>query len=216
MTALVWDQVGDRRYETGIDRGVLYPIGIGEIAVPWNGLTTITENRTREIKSYYVDGIKFLNQQIPDTYTAKVQAFTYPDVLDRLIGSPDIFPGITAYDQPAGVFNLSYRTRIGNDLAGVDLGYKIHLIYNVVAAPDDADFETLGESVAVKPFSWVLNGTPAHPPGVTPIRPTSHMSLNSISINPTSLQQLEAILYGTDTQNASFPSLVDLLQMYDA
>jgi hypothetical protein len=214
MTVLVWDQVGDRRYETGIDRGVLYPIGIGESAVPWNGLTAITENRTREIKSYYLDGIKFLNHQIPDTYTAKVQAFTYPEVLERLIGSPDIFPGITAYDQPARVFNLSYRTRIGDDLSGVDHGYKIHLIYNVMAAPDDVDFETLGESVAVKPFSWVLNGTPAQPPGTNPIRPTSHMSLNSTSIDPLSLQQLEAILYGTDDKNASFPSLVDLLQMY--
>jgi hypothetical protein len=94
-----------------------------------------------------------------------------------------------ARDQPASrVFNLSYRTQLAMIyLEGFDHGYKIHILYNVMAAPDDVDFETLGESVAVKPFSWVLNGTPAQPPGTNPIRPTSHMSLNSTSIDPLSL-----------------------------
>jgi hypothetical protein len=57
MTVLEWDKIGDRRYETGVDRGVLFPPN--GPAVPWNGLTAITETVSREVKSYYVDGVKY-------------------------------------------------------------------------------------------------------------------------------------------------------------
>ena len=127
MTALAWDRVGDRRYETGVDRGVLYlPDGT---AVPWNGLTSVTETKSREVKSYFLDGVKFLDHYIPGTYEAKLSAFTYPDELEALLGSSEMAPGIVVYDQRANLFHLSYRTLIGNDIDGLDHGYQCAQAY---------------------------------------------------------------------------------------
>ena len=47
MARLVWDKTGERFYETGVDRGVLYPIqegGVYSKGVAWNGLTAVTES----------------------------------------------------------------------------------------------------------------------------------------------------------------------------
>ena len=142
MTALVWDQVGERRYETGVDRGVLYP-PIGN-PVPWNGLVSVNETVSREVKPYYIDGIKFLDHHVPGSYAAKLVAFTYPDEMDGLVGTQEFSPGVFIHDQRSPkLFNLSYRTRVGNDLEGLDHGYKIHILYNLLATLDDVTYTTL-------------------------------------------------------------------------
>ena len=208
MTALVWDKVGERRYETGIDRGVLYlPDGN---AVPWNGLTSVVETRTREVKSYYLDGIKYLDHSVPGSYVAKLQAYTYPVELDSLLGNADFAPGVVLYDQNSSWFHLSYRTRIANDILGTDFGYKIHVVYNVVASPSDADFETLSDSVAGKPLEWNLTGTPDPLLG---IRPTNHISLDSTTMDSDTLETLETSLYGSSSADPYLPKLVDLLNL---
>lgn len=208
MTVLVWDQVGDRRYELGIDRGVLYP-PIGG-AVVWNGLTSITETRSREIKSQYLDGIKYQDHSIPGVYSAKIQAFTYPDELDYLIGNSDFAPGVTVYDQQAQVFHLSYRSSIANDILGMDYGYKLHLIYNVTASPSDVTFDTVGASATAKSFEWNLTAVPAHIAG---IRPTSHISLDSRFLDSEILATLETMLYGTTDTEPNFPTLSALFAL---
>src|SRR5205814_4672502 len=109
VTALIWDKVGDHKYETGVDHGVLY-LTDGS-AVPWNGLASVVESRTREVKSFYLDGTKYLDHIVPGDYSAKVQAFTYPDEMDALLGNVNFVPGVTIYDQWAHPFHLSYRTR---------------------------------------------------------------------------------------------------------
>src|SRR5215216_2333691 len=124
MTVLVFDAPADRRYETGLDRGVLYPFE-GDPVV-WNGLTAVTEIRQREVKSYYIDGVKYLDHYVPGAYSAKIQAFTYPDELEPLMGSAEFAPGVIAYDQRAGMFHMSYRTISGDAVNGPDAGYKIH------------------------------------------------------------------------------------------
>lgn len=212
MTELVWDQIGDRRYETGIDRGVLFlPDGT---AVPWNGLTSVVENRTREVKSYYIDGIKYLDHHVPGSYSSKLQAFTYPDELEELLGNPEFVPGVVLHDQGhARLFNLSYRTRVGNDVDGIDHGYKIHLLYNLLASPSDYAFHSLSDSVTPELFEWNLTGTPSQMFG---IRPTSHISLDSRTIDPAKLSDLEELIYGTSLVDPSLPTLVDLLAMVDA
>lgn len=208
MTALVWDQAGERRYETGIDRGVLYlPDGN---SVAWNGLTSVIEGRSSEVKSYFMDGIKYLDHKVPGAYSAKLQAFTYPDELDLLLGNMEIAPGVVAYDQRASVFNLSYRTRIANDLEGMDYAYKIHLIYNLIASQSDVNFDTVAESFSAKPFEWSLTGTPNTMFGM---RPTSHISVDSRTVNPSALAELETQLYGSDTVDPSIPPLDALLAM---
>jgi len=211
MTALVWDQAGERRYETGVDRGVLYPPS--GVAVPWNGLLSINESISREVKSYFIDGIKFLDHHVPGSYSAKLSAFTYPDEMDELGGTQEFVPGVFVHDQRSPkLFNLSYRTLVGNDLEGLDHAYKIHILYNLLAIPGDVTYSTNAESVDPQTFEWTISGTPAQMFG---IRPTSHISLDSRRIDAGMLETLEAMLYGSSTTNPSLPSLVDLLNMVD-
>lgn len=210
MTVLAWDQVGDRRYETGIDRGVLYlPDGT---AVPWSGLVSITENLEREVKSYFLDGIKFLDHHVPRVYSAKLGAYTYPDELDELLGMSQFAPGVYVHDQRAKLFNLSYRTREANDVEGPDAGYKIHIVYNILAIPSSPALSTLSKSSAPALFEWTLTGTP---PQMFGMRPTNHISLHSRGIDPELLATLEGLLYGTSTDDPSLPRMVDLLALIE-
>ena len=211
MTALVWDKVGDRRFETGIDRGVLYTRD--GVAVPWNGLTSVTENLSRDVKSYYIDGTKYLDHHVPGSYSAKLQAYTYPDELDSLLGIAEFSPGVFLHDQRVKLFHLCYRTKVGNDLEGADFAYKVHVVYNILAVPSDHTSSSLDDKLSVDPFEWSLTGTPSSMFG---IRPTSHLSLDSRRIDPDLLESLEAILYGTTDSAPFLPSLVDLLALVEA
>lgn len=211
MTTLVWDQVGERRYETGVDRGVLYPPE--GVAVPWNGLISVNETVSREVKPYYIDGIKFLDHHVPGSYSAKLSAFTYPDEMDELIGTSEFSPGVFVHDQRSPkLFNLSYRTLVGNDIEGLDHAYKIHILYNLLAIPGDATYTTQGESVEPQAFEWSISGTPSQMLG---IRPTSHISLDSRRIDSVLLQTLEEMLYGTEEAEPELPDLVALLTMVE-
>lgn len=209
MTALAWDQVGERRYETGVDRGVLYPPNSS--AVPWNGLISVAETVTREVKPYYIDGIKFLEHHVPGSYSAKIVAFTYPDEMDELIGTQEFVPGVFVHDQRSPqLFNLCYRTKVGNDLEGIEYGYKIHILYNLLAVLNDTTLITIAESVAPVTFEWTIYGTPSRMFGM---RPTSHISLDSRRIDSEMLSTLEDKLYGSDNFNPSLPSVVNLLNL---
>lgn|SRR3982751_585107 len=210
MTALVWDAVGERRYEAGVDHGVLYLPAGG--AVPWNGLTSLSEVLGREVKSYFIDGVKYLDYQIIGAYQATLKAFTYPDELNDLIGNPDFAPGVSVHDQRSKAFSLSYRTRLADDL-DPDTHYRIHLIYNVLATPSSSQFDSQSDGNTLTPMEWTINGSP---PAATGIRPTSHISLNSRSLDPELLTQLEAILYGSVDNDPGLPTPADLLGIVDA
>jgi hypothetical protein len=212
MTALEWDAAGSRRYETGIDRGVLYLQDELETVVPWNGLTGVTENVSREVKSYYTDGVKYLDHHVPGSFSAKLTAFTYPDELETILGIEEFAPGVHIHDQRAQMFHLSYRTKVGNDVDGTDHGYKIHILYNVLAVPDDVAINTLGASVVPQVFSWSLTGTPTNMWG---IRPTSHISIHSRSIDPELLVTLEEMLYGSVTADPALLGIVELLELIE-
>lgn len=208
MTAIAWDEIGARRWQTGIDRGVLYtPDGV---AVPWNGLTNLTEDLTREVKSYYLDGVKYLDHHVPGSFKATLQAFTYPDEFDELQGNREYAPGVFVHDQRTQLFNLSYRTMVGDDLGSEPTEYKIHVLYNIQASAAAAGFSSIGASSTPGVFSWDITGTPAQMFG---IRPTSHISLDSRRMDPETLAVIEALLYGTDEEDPALPDLVDLLGM---
>lgn len=207
MATLVWDKVGEHRYETGLDRGVLYlPNGT---AVPWNGLTSLNENRSRETKSFYVDGVKYLDHMIPADFSATLTAYTYPDELEVLLGDAEYAPGVSLYDQRPKMFGLSYRTKIGNDLDS-EAGYKIHILWNLLAVPSDVQFASGGAQVAPVPFAWTLTSTPVQVLGA---RPTGHISLNSTQIDSEKLTEIESLIYGTAETNPSLPTLTDLLDI---
>jgi len=208
MTALEWG--GDRRYELGVDRGVLYlPNGS---AVPWNGLTEISDDSTSEIKSYYIDGVKYLDHHVPGAFSGKIAAITYPDEFDDILGNAQFSPGVTVYDQPIRLFNLSYRTLIGNDTEGTDHGYKLHVLYNLTAKQGSVVAKTIGDQIEPNVFQWEIVGTP---PIMMGIRPTCHISFDSRHMNPELLTSIEELLYGTETTDPALPDAVTLLGMVD-
>jgi hypothetical protein len=208
MTAIAWDEVGARRWQTGIDHGVLYLPD--DSAVPWNGLTSLTEDLAREVKSYYLDGVKYLDHHVPGSFKATLSAFTYPDEFDELLGNREFAPGVFVHDQNTQLFNLSYRTMVGDDLSSDPSDYKIHVIYNVQASAAAAGFSTMGDNPVPGAFSWELTGTPAQMFG---IRPTSHVSIDSRRIDPELLSTVEELLYGTDLVDPALPPLVELLEL---
>lgn len=211
MAVLEWDKVGERRYETGVDRGVLYlPDGRG---IAWNGLAGIEDTSTRETQSYYLDGVKFLERHTIGGYTGRLRAFTYPDEFDEVVGNEAPLDGLIYYGQAPQLFNLTYRTKIGNDL-NADHGYKIHVLYNLLAIPDNVGFESMGEEVTPVEFAFNLSGTPASVDGH---RPTAHVSIDSTKVNADILATIEDVLYGSATGNPRLPpinELTDLLQMF--
>jgi hypothetical protein len=208
MTRLAWDQVGERAYESGIDRGVLY-LHDGTVAV-WNGLTGMEESSDTEQSAYYLDGVKYLNVLSPGDFSGKLKAFTYPEEFDQVSGAIDFSPGLSLYDQPPKSFNLSYRTKLGSDL-DADRGYKIHILYNVIANPDSVGRDTIKDSTDAVEFSWTVTGTPQKLPGY---RPTVHIAIDSLTTPPDILTLIENTLYGTATTGASLPSLQEIAEFF--
>lgn len=209
MASLTWDEIGERVFQTGVDHGVLY-LQDGT-AVVWNGLINIEESVENELKSFYLDGIKYLESMSPKGFVGKLKAFTYPDEFDSVNGIAEMVPGLSLHEQPSKSFSLSYRTKIGNDIDGIDHGYKIHILYNIIANPDNYSFDTFDDSSA-KPieFSWTLTGTP---PKIDRFRPTVHISINSTKTDPEIMQTLENSLYGSDLSNANLLSIQEVAEI---
>lgn len=205
---LVWDKVDERRYETGIEHGVIYPIG-GSATV-WNGLVSVAETKSRESKVYYQDGIKVLERLIAPSYSAKISAFTYPDVLDELAGNLKLAPGVDLHEQREGQFHLSYRTRIGSMVDGLDHGYKLHLLYNLVPNPDDTTHDTVSDSPGVSTFGWTVSSVQT----LWGARPVNHISIDSTSVDPARLNEIENELYGTAGTEPGIPDLITLLNSF--
>lgn len=206
MTVLEWDRVGERYYQTGVDRGVLY-LKDGRV-VPWNGLTGLEDGTNVELKSYYLDGVKILDHVTPGDYQGKLSAFTYPDEFEEVLGNPDVGSGLRVYEQPPKRFNLSYRTKVGNDI-DPDYGYKVHLLYNLKAVPDAQKFDTVGQQLSAPEFSWSLTGEPPIY-AIDGVKPAVHVSVDSNGPRPDLLETLEDILYGTPTADPRFPTMLEV------
>jgi hypothetical protein len=148
---------------------------------------------------------------LPGDFTGRLKAFTYPDEFDEVNGTPEVTDGLNYYNQPSKSFNLSYRTRIGNDIDGENHGYKIHILYNLVAKPEDYSFASQSDSLSPIEFGWTITGTP---PKFEKLRPTIHISIDSRNAPPEILSMLEDILYGTDVSEPSLPSLEDISELF--
>jgi hypothetical protein len=205
MSVLVWDKVGDRFYDTGLDRGVLY-LSDGSI-VPWNGLISVVEKFDRDITSVYYDGIKISDSVSLGDFSATMKAYTYPEEFIGLEGYGFLRKGLALGDQLPQTFGLSYRTRIGNDAEG-DVGYKIHILYNLTAIPTDRTHETLNDSPNIVEFEWDISSIPENIPG---FRPTAHVVLSSKEIEPDLLTYIEEKLYGSSELDPAFLDINDLI-----
>ena len=206
MSKIVWDNTGERFYETGVDRGVLYvqdDQGNYPKGVAWNGLISVTESPTgAEPTPLYADNIKYLNLTSVEEFEASIEAYTYPEEFEECDGSAELAPGITLGQQPRKAFGLCYRTKLGNDLEGDDYGYKLHLIYGAKAAPSEKGYETINDSPDAITFSWDITTIPVP---VTGFKPTSTLVIDSTKVDPDKLVELEEILYGSEEEDARLP-----------
>lgn len=199
MTAIVWDRIEDRRFETGIDRGVIYPWG-DDPPVAWNGLTSVAESPGRESKVYYQDGAKVLIRLIAPGYKAKISAFTYPDVLDTLMGNVVAAPGVRYHDMRESSFDLCYRTLIGSALDGTEHGYTLHLVYGLVINPNDKTYNSLSDQPDAPTLQWDAEAVQTPANGLI-----THISIDSTEADPAKLAALEAQLYGTADADPGMP-----------
>ena len=211
MAKLNWDQTGQRLYETGVDRGVVYPYDSTNVdatkaygpGVAWNGLTQVSENPSgADANDLYADNIKYLSLRAAEDFGATVEAYTYPDEFAVLDGTQSLATGVYIGQQSRGMFGLCYRTRIGNDTEGDAHGYKLHLIYGATAAPSEKAYESVNDSPDAITFSWDINTTPI---SVAGFRPTATVVIDSTKADATKLAALEDILYGTDNAEPYLP-----------
>jgi hypothetical protein len=205
MTALIWDEVGKHFYETGISKGVFYDYdGYG---VAWNGLTGVEENTTHEVQPVYFDGLKFNDIVTIGDFSATLRAFTYPDEFLPYEGVLQDQEGVLITGQLGNRFGLSFQTKVGNDVEGVDLGYKIHLLYNLTANPTQKSFNTMALEVEPSEFEWEITAIPEF---IENFRPTAHVIFDSRTIEPYLLGEIEDIIYGTLYEDPRLPPLKTL------
>ena len=204
MSKLVWDQTGERYYETGVKMGVLYPqsaSGTYPKGVAWNGLTAVTESPSgAEATPLYADDTKYLNLYSAEEFGATIEAYTYPDEFAECDGSAEVATGVTIGQQKRKAFGLCYRTTIGNDTEGNDHGYKIHIIYGAMASPSEKAYATINDSPEAITFSWEVTTTPV---SVSGFKPTASVTIDSTKVNEAKLKQLEAILYGDNGSSST-------------
>lgn len=196
MARIVWDEDSKRLYETGVDRGVLYPRVSGEYStgVPWNGLTAVSESPSgAEATDLYADNIKYLSMRSAETFSCTIEAYTYPKEFEACDGTASIATGVTIGQQDRTPFGFCYRTLIGNDTEGQGHGYKIHIIYGCTASPSERSYQTVNDSPEAITFSWEVNTTPIN---VTGHKPTACLIIDSTLVDSEKLTKLENALYG--------------------
>lgn len=211
MSKLVWDNVGERLYETGVKNGVLYVQENGKYpkGVVWNGLTTVTENPSgAESTSLYADDTKYLNLMSTEEFGATIEAYTYPDEFAECDGSASIVEGVYVGQQPRKTFGMCYRTTVGNDTENYAYGYKLHLIYGALAAPSQKAYATVNDSPEAITFSWEVTTTPVNVAGH---KPTATVVVDSTKVGAEKMALLEAVLYGTEEKEAYLPMPDEIL-----
>lgn len=215
MFNIQWDATGERLYETGLDRGVLYtakesdPYGHG---VAFNGLTEMTEKPSgADATDLFADNIKYASLRAAETYGANMGAYTYPEEFNECDGNVAAANGVYFGQQSRKPFGLSYRTLIGDDQHdNADKGYKIHLVYGLTASPSERSYNPINDSPDATSFSWELNSTPV---AVSGYEPVSTLTVDSTKVNAEKLTALENILYGSGETEARLPLPSEVLTL---
>lgn len=211
MAKLVWNEIGKRFYETGVEKGVLYPQEGGAYpkGVVWDGLTGVTESPSgAEATPLYASNIKYLNLMSKEEFGATVEAYTYPDEFAACDGSAELSKGVSVGQQPRKLFGMSYVTLKGNDTESTDHGYKIHLIYGAMASPSERAYATVNESPEAITFSWTITTTPVEIKGM---KPSACITIDSTKVEAPKLKALEDALYGTAEKEAHLPLPEELI-----
>lgn len=216
MAKIEWDKTGERLYETGVKFGVLYIQEEGSYAngVAWNGLTAVTESPSgAEATPLYADDVKYLNLVSAEEFGATIEAYTYPDEFMQCDGSAELTSGVYIGQQARKTFGLCYRTAVGNDILNNDYGYKLHMIYGALAAPSEKSYSTINDSPEAITFSWEVKTTPVN---VTGHKPTASLVVDSTKVGADKMAALEAILYGSESEEARLPLPDEVLTILSA
>ena len=215
---LVWDATGERKYEMGVDHGVLYPqnnAGAYQSGVAWNGLTNVTESpEGAEATDLWADNIKYGSLRSAETFGGTIEAYTYPEEFNQCDGNIEVAPGVYIGQQSRVPFGFSYRTMIGSD-AGSDSddSYKLHLVYGATASPSEKSRDTINDSPEAATLSWEFDTTPVN---VTGGDPTATIVVDSRTADPTALANLEKKLYGdSSTGTPTLPSPDEVIAMFN-
>ena len=202
---LKWDQTGERLYETGVDRGVVYPQvgGAYPAGAAWNGLTGVTLSPSgAEPTPLYANNHKYLNLMSVEELGGTIEAYMYPDEFAECNGEKELVAGVRIGQQKRKQFGFTFRTLIGNDTEGTAHGYNITLVYGALASPSESANATVNESPEAKTMSWEFSTTPVE---VTGFEPTASIVINSTTVDAEKLAAFEAILYGTGETEARLP-----------
>ena len=205
MPKLVWDKAGEREFETGIEQPALYPMSGGTYSngVAWNGFTGFTQSPSgAEATAIYANDAKYGELLSNEEFGGTITAYTYPDEFAECDGSAELAPGVYIGQQERKSFGMVYKTLIGNDTEGTSHGYKLHIVYGCKAKPSEKGYKTTNDSPEAIEFSWEITTTPV---AVAGHKPTSHLEINSTTVTPTKLQELEKSLYG---DNETEPKLL--------
>ena len=214
MSKLKWDQIGERLYETGVDKVVLFPMestGQYGAGVAWNGITAVNESPSgAEPTALYANNGKYLNLISNEDFAATIEAYTYPDEFEKCDGSKEIAPGVVIGQQKRKVFGLAYRTLLGNDVDGYDHGYKLHLVYGCLAAPSENNHSTVNDSPEAGTMSWSVSTTPVE---VADAKPTATVTIDSTKADKAKLKKLEDMLYGTEQAESKLPLPAEVITL---
>jgi len=214
---LEWDKSGEKYYETGVDRGVLFvkdTTGKYGKGVAWNGLINVNESPSgAEANALYADNQKYLNLVSAEEFGASIEAYTYPDEFEVCDGCAEPEDGVILGQQTRREFGFAYRTLIGNDTDGQDHGYKIHLVYNALAAPSEKANASVNDSPEAVTFSWEISTTPIP---VTGYKPVAHIVIKSTKADATKLKAFEDLIYGTEDQEPTLPTPEEVIAMFKA
>lgn len=209
MAQLSWDSIGERFYEIGVDRGVLY---VNDVGYAWNGLVSIDEAPTGgDPTPFYYDGEKYLNLAAREEFEATINAYYSPEQFDQCDGILPAATGLFATQQRRKPFGLSYRTKIGSDTDGHDHGYKIHIVYNALVAPTQRTRSSISDDIDIPVLSWPITTKPVPVPGMMR---TAHFVIDSTEAGPIAMSSLEDLLYGDDLADAVLPTVQQLLDIF--
>lgn len=220
MTRVLWDQVGERRIETGVDRGVLYlqnGAGVYDNGYAWNGLTAVTESPSgAESNKQYADNQVYINLMSAEDFGGTIEAFTFPNQFAQCDGSLAASAGVFIGQQDRKVFGLSYRTLIKTD-TNPNAGYKLHLVYGAMASPSEKGYSTVNDSPEGLGLSWDFSTTPVaittQINGATP-KPSAILTIDSTQVPASNLSALEDALYGTAGSNPRLPTPDEVIAMF--
>ncbi len=189
---IIWDDPDKRYYQHGLDRGVLYISGISP--VPWNGLVSVDEGGEGSSEMLYRDGVVYLSDADAGDFIGSITSIMYPDAFSGCIGIPKVTDGFYADNQKPKQFDLCYRSLIGSGTRGDMFGYQLHLIYNSMATIGQRSRNTIGSDTTPVQFKFDIVCTPVKLPGY---RPTAHYIIDTRTLSPDTIADLETILYGT-------------------